>query len=242
MRILNFAKRNFKEIVRDPINMIFSIMLPLFLLFIFQQFRIPEEIYKIENFTPGIIIFSLSFITLSTAVLVSKDRSTSLLIRLSVSPMKPVEYIVGYIISILPIVFIQNILFFSLALLLGLEFSINIIFAMIVSLIISIMFVALGIFIGSITSGNSSSGVSSVVVQLVAFTSGMYFSADMVGKTFATICNLLPFKASLDIIKNILSASKTNMLNSIFTVSIYLIMSMALSIYVFKKNMIKDNK
>ena len=114
MRILNFAKRNFKEIVRDPLSLIFAIILPLFLLFIFQQINIPSESYNIENFTPGIVIFGFSFITLFTATLVAKDRSTSLLIRLGISPMKSVDYILGYMLSIIPMILIQNILFFAL--------------------------------------------------------------------------------------------------------------------------------
>ena len=111
MRILNFAKRNFKEIIRDPLSLIFAIILPLFLLFIFQQFDIPNESYKLENFTPGIVVFGFSFITLFTAMLISKDRTTSLLVRLGISPMKPMEYILGYMISIIPIILIQNVLF-----------------------------------------------------------------------------------------------------------------------------------
>ena len=99
MRILNFAKRNFKEIARDPLSLIFAIILPLFLLFIFQQINIPSESYNIENFTPGIVIFGFSFITLFTATLVAKDRSTSLFIRLGISPMKSVDYILGYMLS-----------------------------------------------------------------------------------------------------------------------------------------------
>ena len=104
MRTLNFAKRNFKEIIRDPLSIIFAIVLPLFLLFIFQQFKIPNDAYKLENFTPGIMIFSFSFITLFTAMLISKDRTTSLLTRLGISPMKPIEYILGYMISFIPII------------------------------------------------------------------------------------------------------------------------------------------
>ena len=88
MRLLNFAKRNFKELIRDPLSLAFEIVLPIFLLFIFQQFNIPDEIYKIEYFTPSIILFGFSFITLFSATLVSKDRTTSLLIRLGTSPMK----------------------------------------------------------------------------------------------------------------------------------------------------------
>lgn len=170
MRIINFAKRNFKEIIRDPLSIIFAILLPLFLLFIFQQFNIPSENYKLENFTPGIIIFGFSFLTLFTAMLVAKDRSTSLLIRLGTSPMKPVEYILGYIISIIPIIIIQNILFFILAIILGLSFSINIILAILVSIIVAILFIAIGILIGSTFTEKASSGISSIVVQLVCFT------------------------------------------------------------------------
>lgn len=35
MRILTFANRNFKEIIRDPLSIIFAIILPLFLLYIY---------------------------------------------------------------------------------------------------------------------------------------------------------------------------------------------------------------
>ena len=67
-----------------------------------------------------------------TSSLVAKDRSTSLTTRLGVSPMKSIDYILGYSISVLPIVLIQNILFFVTAMLLGLNFSINIIYTILV--------------------------------------------------------------------------------------------------------------
>ena len=242
MRILTFANRNFKEIIRDPLSIIFAIILPLFLLYIFEQFKIPNEVYNIENFTPGIIIFSLSFITMFTASLVAKDRSTSLTTRLGVSPMKSIDYILGYSISVLPIVLIQNILFFITAILLGLNFSINIIYTILVTIPISILFISLGILIGTITNEKSSSGVSSIVVQLVAFTSGMYFSTDMVGNTFSTICKILPFQSTLNITKSILNNNYNNILTSILVVVIYTIITIVLEIFLFKKKMISDSK
>ena len=242
MRTLTFANRNFKEIIRDPLSIIFAIILPLFLLYIFKQFKIPNEVYNIENFTPGIIIFSLSFITMFTSLLVAKDRSTSLTTRLGISPMKSIDYILGYSISVLPIVLIQNILFFITAILLGLNFSINIIYTILVSIPISLLFISLGILIGTITTEKSSSGVSSIVVQLVAFTSGMYFSTDMVGNTFSTICKILPFQSTLNITKGILNNNNTNILSNIIIVLIYTISVIILAIILFKKKMITDNK
>ena len=239
MRILTFANRNFKEIIRDPLSIIFAIILPLFLLFIFQQFKIPNDIYKIENFTPGIIIFSFAFITLFTATLISKDRSTSLLIRLGVSPLKPKEYVLGYIVAVLPIVIIQNVLFFIVAIILGLEFNVNVIYTILASIPISILFIALGILIGSITTEKSASGVSSIVVQLVAFTSGMYFSTDMVGNTFSKICNILPFSRCTIITKSILNGNYQNLLSSSLILVLYTIFTLIISIMIFKKKRIK---
>lgn len=243
MRILNFAKRNFKELTRDPLSLIFAIILPLFLLFIFQQINIPSDSYKLKNFTPGIIVFGFSFITLFTAMLISKDRTTSLLIRLGISPMKPTEYILGYILSLIPIILIQNILFFVLACILGLNFSINIILAALVSIVIAIIFIAIGIFIGSIFSEKASSGISSIIVQLVCFTSGMYFPKELLGNTFAKICEYLPFESAVTIIKGIMN-NNLELISSrnIIVFFVYTIAILVLSIIVFKKKMISDNK
>ena len=243
MRTLNFAKRNFKEMIRDPLSIIFSILLPLFLLFIFKQINIPNESYELHNFTPGIVVFGFSFITLFTAMLVSKDRTSSLLIRLGISPMKPIEYILGYMLSIIPLIIIQNVLFFILAIALGLSFSINIIWAMLISIIVAVLFIAIGIIIGSLFSEKASSGISSIIVQLVCFTSGMYFPRELLGDVFSKICEYLPFESCVTIIKGIMNANIESItIRNIIVFSIYTMLSLVIAIVVFKKKMISDNK
>ena len=243
MRTLNFAKRNFKEIIRDPLSIIFAILLPLFLLFIFQQFNIPSENYKIMNFTPGIIVFGFSFITLFSGMLVSKDRTTSLLVRLGISPMKPTEYILGYILSIIPIIILQNVLFFILAIILGLEFKITILLAVFVSIFISVLFISFGIIIGSLFSEKASSGISSIVVQLVCFTSGMYFPKESLGNGFAKVCEFLPFESCVTILKGIINnAFDIISLRNIIVFMLYTIALLVVAIIIFKNKMISDNK
>ncbi len=243
MRTLNFAKRNFKEIIRDPLSIIFSVLLPLFLLFIFKQINIPSESYALHNFTPGIVVFGFSFITLFTAMLVSKDRTSSLLIRLGISPMKPIEYILGYMLSIIPLILIQNVLFFILAIVLGLSFSINIIWAILISIVIAILFITIGIILGSLFSEKASSGISSIVIQLVCFTSGMYFPRELLGDVFSKICEYLPFESCVTIIKGIMNANLESItIRNIVVFSIYTILALVISIVVFKKKMISDNK
>ena len=243
MRIINFAKRNFKEIIRDPLSIIFAILLPLFLLFIFKQINIPSESYELKNFTPGIVVFGFSFITLFTAMLVSKDRTSSLLVRLGVSPMKPLEYILGYMLAIIPLVLLQNILFFILAIVLGLSFSINIIYAILTSIVISVFFIAIGIIIGSSFSEKASSGISSIVVQLVCFTSGMYFPRELLGDAFAKVCEYLPFESSVTILKGLMNGTlEIISLRNIIVFCIYTVIATALSVVIFKRKMTSDNK
>ena len=243
MRMINFAKRNFKELIRDPISLIFEIALPLFLLFIFQQFNIPSDNYKLENFTPGIIVFGFSFITLFTATLVAKDRTSSFLIRLGTSTMKSSDYILGYIISLIPIILIQVILFFIVALLLGLSFSINIIYTILISMVVSILFITLGILIGSLVSERGTGGLGSLIVQLVCFTSGMYFPKESVGKIFSKICEYLPFESCLNIMKGILNNQLDLIsLRNIILFLIYTFIILIGSIIIFKKKMTSENK
>lgn len=243
MRTLNFAKRNFKEIIRDPLSIIFSVLLPLFLLFIFKQINIPNESYELHNCTPGIVVFGFSFITLFTAMLVSKDRTSSLLIRLGISPMKPIEYILGYMLSIIPLTLIQNVLFFILAIALGLSFSINIIWAILISIVVAILFIAIGIILGSLFSEKASSGISSIVVQLVCFTSGMYFPRELLGDVFSRICEYLPFESCVTIIKGVMNANLESItIRNIIVFSIYTILALIISILIFKEKMISDNK
>lgn len=243
MRILNFAKRNFKEIIRDPLSIIFAIILPLFLLFIFQQIKIPNDTYNLENFTPGIMIFSFSFITLFSSTLIAKDRQTSLLIRLGVSPMKPIEYIWGYMISFIPVILLQDILLFALAIILGFPFSINIIWTILVSVIIAILFLGIGILIGSLVSDKAASGISSIIVQLVCFTSGIYFPKELLGNTYSKICEILPFDSALVIIKGILNNNyETIKLQNIIVFCAYTVAFIILSAIIFKRKMISDNK
>lgn len=242
MRTISFSKRNIKELVRDPLGIAFSIILPLFLLIIFQQFNIPGDNYKIENFTPGIIIFSFSFITLFTATLVASDRETSLLSRLFSSPMKSMEYIFGYSFAILPIIIIQSVLFYITAMILGMDFSVNIILSILVLIPISILFIMLGILIGSITTSKSASGLGSVVVQLVSFTSGMYFSSDLAGKVFNIICRILPFSRVLDIVKSVLNNSYENIVSNSLVASLYIVIITIITIIIFKRKMLDDKK
>ena len=242
MRTLVFAKRNIKEIFRDPISLIFCIGLPLFLLIIFQQFNIPAEAYKISNFAPSVVVFSFTFITLFCGTLVSKDRTSSLLARLFTSPLKPHEFVIGYTISTVPLATLQSILFLFVSLFFGVEFNLNLILTILISIPISILFVGIGILIGCTFSDKQTPGISSVLVQLVTFTSGMWFDINIMNNAFKIVCDILPFRYAVDLTRSFLVGDYSDILVPILILLGYIIIVYMLTIILFNKKMSSDKK
>ena len=80
MRMLTFANRNTKEILRDPLTLIFGLGFPLILILLLSaiQANIPVKLFEIQHLTPGITVFGLAFMTLFSATLIAKDRESSL--------------------------------------------------------------------------------------------------------------------------------------------------------------------
>ena len=79
MRMLSFAARNRKEILRDPINLFFGLGFPIVLMLLLYaiQSKIPVSLFEIGHLTPGIAVFGLSFMTLFSATVISKDRASA---------------------------------------------------------------------------------------------------------------------------------------------------------------------
>jgi len=84
MRMLTFANRNIKEILRDPLNLAFGLGFPIVLILLLSaiQANVPVALFEIAHLTPGISVFGLAFMTLFSATLIAKDRGTSFLQRL----------------------------------------------------------------------------------------------------------------------------------------------------------------
>ena len=93
-RIGILTKRNIKEIIRDPLSLIFMIFLPLFMEIVFYLlFHSMTDQFEMRYLAPGIVVFSQAFLTLFTGLLIAVDRSTSFLTRLYVSRAKSFEFI-----------------------------------------------------------------------------------------------------------------------------------------------------
>ena len=108
MRMITFAKRCTKEILRDPLTIIFGLGFPLILLFLLStmQKNIPVHLFEINTLTPGITVFGLSFSTLFSATLLARDRESALLQRLYTTPLTYLDFMLGYMLPIFIFTFI----------------------------------------------------------------------------------------------------------------------------------------
>lgn len=196
MKMLTFAGRTAKEILRDPLNIAFGLGFPLVLILLLSaiQANIPVTIFEIGHLTPGITVFGFSFMTLFSATIVAKDRTSSLLQRLYTTPLTAWNFILGYTLPILPIAAAQSLVCYGAALLLGLEATVNIVYAVLWGIPIAVFYIALGLLCGSIFNDKQVGGIcGALLTNLSAWLSGTWFDLELVGGVFQQIAYCLPF-------------------------------------------------
>ena len=196
MRTFTFAKRCAKEILRDPLTIGFGLGFPLVLLLLLSalQANIPVSLFEIQRLTPGITVFGLSFMTLFSATLVAKDRESAFLQRLYTTPLRGIDFILGYMFPIIPMAIAQTLICYLAAIPLGLPLSIHTLYAILGMIPVAIFNIALGLLCGSALNVKQVGGIcGALLTNLSAWLSGVWFDLELVGGWFEKAANLLPF-------------------------------------------------
>ena len=243
MKTLTFAKRCAKEILRDPINLCFGFGFPLILLLLLSalQANIPANIFEINKLTPGITIFGLSFMSLFSATLIAKDRETALLQRLYATPLTGSDFIIGYMLPILPIALIQTILCYVFAIPLGLTFSINVVYAIIGIIPMAIFNIAFGLLCGSVFNIKQVGGIcGALLTNLSAWLSGVWFDLNLVGGFFEKIAHIFPFFHAVEMEKALFNGNFEVITTHIFPIILYCVLTTIVSIMLFLNQMKKQ--
>lgn len=241
-RTLFFAERNAKEILREPISLLFGVGFPVLLLLLlsFINRSIPAEahmtLFEISTLTPGVAVFGLSFLALFSAMLISKDRCTSFVLRLFISPLKGSNFILGYTLPLLPMAFAQLLVCFLAAWLLGLNFTWNIFLCILVSVPIVIVNIAIGLLCGSVLSDKAVGGIcGALLTNGCAWLSGTWFSLDLVGGAFKAVAYVLPFANAVDAGRAALAGDFGAIFPKLWIVMAWAIGLMILAVVVFAR-------
>ena len=243
MRMLSFANRNAKEILRDPLTVFFGLGFPLVLILLLSaiQANIPVSLFEIGHLAPGITVFGLSFMSLFSATLIAKDRGSSLLQRLYTTPLTPLDFILGYTLPILPFAVAQSIICYLVAILLGLQITVNILVAVLFILPISVLYIAVGLLCGSVLSDKQVGGIcGALLTNLSAWLSGTWFDLDLVGGAFKKVAYALPFVHAVEVEQAVLAGDFSSAALHLLWVLAYSAVLLAVAVLLFLRQMKKQ--
>ena len=248
MRTAAFASRNTKEILRDPLTLILGLGFPLVLLVLLSAINagIPKEanntMFTIQNLAPGISVFGLSFLALFSSMLISKDRTTSFVLRLFTSPIKPADFILGYTLPMLPMALVQSAICYAAALFYGLPLSPDLLLATVVNLPIAVVFIALGLLFGALLNEKAVGGVcGALLTNLSAWFSNIWFDTSMVGGWFKTVADALPFSHAVNAARAAAAGNYADVMPELWWVIAYALATTAAAIAVFSIKLRKSN-
>jgi len=235
-----FAKRCAKELLRDPINLCFGLGFPLALLLLLSslQANIPVDLFAINTLTPGITVFGLSFMTLFSATLVAKDRESAFLQRLYTTPLTGTDFIMGYMLPLLPIALGQTAICYLFAIPLGLSIRINILYAIFGIVPMAVFNIALGLLCGSILGVKQVGGIcGALLTNLSAWLSGVWFDLELVGGFFEKIAKCLPFVHAVELEKALFAGNLDAASSHILPTVLYSIVTTIAAVLCFLRQM-----
>lgn len=238
-KTLLFAKRNIKEIIRDPLSLVFNLAFPIIMLFVLRIITgsldiVPEQ-FKIENYSVGICVFGYTFAMLFTAMLIAEDKNGEFINRLNIAPVSKASYIAGYYIAIIPVMLVQTALFLLCSCILGLEFSFKLVLAFVYLMPSACLYVVLGALIGTIVKNGKQAGpVCSILISATSMLGGVFMPIDNMG-AFSTVANILPFSHSVRIASGTLIGDYGCIYPHILWVLGYALAVFAITVLIYKR-------
>lgn len=204
MRSIIFAKRTVKEIIREPLSYIFCLGFPIIMLIVMTIVNksIPAQagmdIFSITKLAPGMAFFGFSFVMIFAAIQVSTDRSTSLIMRLHASPMKPFDFIAGYTMPMFVIAIIQSVICYAASFIVSAVTGSSLpaggcLLSIVLMLPGMLLFISLGLLFGTIFSEKAAPGICSVIVTVSGMLGGIWMPVESMGGAILSISRCMPF-------------------------------------------------
>ena len=244
MRAMVFSKRCAKEVLRDPLTVIFGIGFPVVVLLLLSvmNLNIPKEaemaLFKIENLAPGVMVFGFSFLALFGGLLISTDRDTAFLTRLYTSPLRASDFLVGYALPLVPIGLVQVICCVVLSLCFGLAPTVHLLTLLLFLLPTLLLFVGIGLLAGAVFNARQVGSLcGALLTNLSAWLSGTWFSLDLLGDAFRAVAYALPFANAVDAARAALAGDLSLALRHVWIVLVYAIAVLVLAVLVFRRKM-----
>jgi ABC-2 type transport system permease protein len=227
-----------KKLVRQPANLFLNLLFPAILTVVFIfTFADPEMGMSINSIVPGLIVYAVIFVIMTIAQSFSTERQEGLLKRLSTTPMTSSEFMGSQIITHTLISFVQVIVVFTLAFLLGFRPDTGI-QGIFLALPVTAMFSLSSVGLGLITATVSKSPEAATGVSFVFILPQMFFGTFMpITSTTEQIAKFIPSYYLLDALKMIFEGDwmNTNILLDLGVISTVSVTIVLVGILLFQK-------
>jgi ABC-2 type transport system permease protein len=135
----------------------------------------------------------------------------------------------------------QCIICYVVAIFLGLDISVNIIYAVLLMIPVSILYIALGLLCGSVLNDKQVGGIcGALLTNLSAWLSGVWFDLELVGGTFKKIAYALPFVHAVEMERAVLTGNFDGIFPHLWWVLGYAIVLLILAVLLFLRQMKKQ--
>ena len=240
MRSMELAKRNFKEIWRDPLSLGLTMGLPVLMLVVLQALGDVDGFFSPTSLAPGIAVFGFVMLMFSAAMTLSRDRESALFSRLLTAPLKPSEFATGYSLPYLPVAIIQGVVIFVIGALLGLEVAGSLMLVGLILLMMAVLFIALGMISGALFTLKQVPFVYMVILLLAIF-GGAWVDIEAIGGVFQTAGDLFPFAHALDASRDVMfdGAGFGAIASDLYWVLGYTIVITGLAVVAFRRRMLE---
>ena len=239
MKFTQLAKRNLKEALTDPLSLGLSIIFPMVLLLVLQTIGAVDDFFNVTNLTPGVVLFGFAMLSLTSGMMLAKDRDTGFVTRLLTAPLRARDFVIGYSLPYIPVTVLQIIVIYGIGWLLGMEINGNAGMLFLILFVMSVGYIALGMILGTVFSYKTVS-IAWIAVNLLTIFGGAWFPLEIIGGPIQSSMNVLPFAHAIDSTRDIMlsGAGVGEIAMDILWVTGYTVAFIVLGISFFKRRMV----
>lgn len=188
--------RNIKIFARNRVQLIFTIIMPFFFLFVFSSVFKNQNIENPVNYMlAGIVITTVFQTALTVATSTIEDIVSGFMKEVLVSPVKRIQIAAGQLLSAATIATMQGIIILFIGYFIGLKFTswITPFEVIAVMIVVGLVFSGLGLFIATLVKNSQTFQVVITAITMpLTFLCGAYIPLSMLPKTLQYVAYLNP--------------------------------------------------
>ena len=188
--------RNIKIFARNRVQLVFTIIMPFFFLYVFSSIFKNDSIKNPVNYMlAGIVITTVFQTSLTIATSTIEDIVSGFMKEVLVSPVKRIQIAAGQLLSAATIATMQGIIILIIGYFIGLKFtSIVTPFAVIaVMIVVGLVFSGLGLFLAALVKNSQTFQIVVTAITMpMTFLCGAYIPLSMLPKTLQYVAYFNP--------------------------------------------------